>query len=88
MRPGPDAVVFRKDKPFFRERPCTDLHGILHGIDSQPIVLPFLSLYLILLVVFTECGHNPKTAKQPSTFLDKLSNQLPAIYLESIIFVN
>ena len=53
MRPGPDAVVFRKDKPFFRERPCTDLHGILHEIDSQQAIFSFLSLCLILLSVFT-----------------------------------
>jgi hypothetical protein len=63
MRPGPDAVVFRKDKPFFRERLCTDLHGILHEIDSQQAIFSFLSLCLILLSVFTECGHGLKTAK-------------------------
>ena len=63
MRPGPDAVVFRKDKPFFRERPCTDLHEFLHEIDNQQAIFSFLSLCLILLSVFTECGHSPKTAK-------------------------
>ena len=61
MRPGPDAVVFRKDKPFFRERPCTDLHGILHEIDSQQAIFFFLTLCLILLIVFTECGHGLKS---------------------------
>ena len=63
MRPGPDAVVFRKDKPFFRGRPFTDLHGILHNDDNQLVTPSFLSLYLILLIVFTECDHSTKTAK-------------------------
>lgn len=77
MRPGPDAVVFRKDKPFFRERPCTDLHGILHNDDNQLVAPSFLSLYLILLIVFIECGHSPKTAKRPNEITP--NNQTPLL---------
>lgn len=63
MRPGPDAVCCRKDRLFFKERPCTDLHGILHEIDNQIDIVSSLSLCLIPLAVFIKFGHRQKTAK-------------------------
>lgn len=47
-----------------------------------------LLLAINLLLLFLVVPDTQKNAKQPNTFLDKLSNQLPAIYMESIIFVN
>ena len=93
MRPGPDAVVFRKDKPFFRGRPFTDLHGILHNDDNQLVAPYFLSLYLILLIVFTECGRSPKTAKLPNRIpptveskIGQVPNQVAALIWKSVLF--
>jgi hypothetical protein len=63
VRPVVDAVICRKDRKNNAGRPCTSLHEVLHNGDNQPVVLAFHSLYLILLIVFTECGHTPKTAK-------------------------
>ncbi|MCQ2187328.1 MAG: hypothetical protein MJY73_03160, partial [Bacteroidales bacterium] len=55
----------------------------IHFFNFQ-LLIQIINLLLLFLVV----PDTQKNAKQPNTFLDKLSNQLPAIYMESIIFVN
>ena len=74
MRPGPDAVVFRKDRNYDAGRPCTSLHEVLHNGDNQPVVLSFHSLYLIPLIVFTACGHTQKPPNDQTDYA-QLSNQ-------------
>lgn len=45
MRPGPDAVVFRKDRNYDAGRPCTSLHEVLHDDDNQLVKSPVVISY-------------------------------------------